>query len=83
MIKASSKSKLTLWVPEDIKEFGKRFGRARHSSISALFTSYLKRLKGEEEHPAKVTPLVQKITGVIKSMPRHETYKKHLEKKYL
>ncbi len=84
MIKANSKSKLTLWVDAEIKEFGKRWSKKHKGSLSRLFSDYLVRLKEKEEVESPGTPLVNSLTGVIQSKKASkQSYKKHLEKKYL
>lgn len=79
-----SKAKLTLWVGSDAKEFGKQWAREHHGSISQLFSDYLLRLRKAEEAPASVTPIVSRLSGVIKGRKSsRQGYKKYLEEKYL
>ena len=84
MIKANSKSKLTLWISQDIKEFGKRWSKGHDSSLSEMFSNFIRHLQKSEEAPSTIPPIIQKISGVVKGYADPEkTYKKHLEKKYL
>ena len=80
----SSKTKLTLWINEEIKQFGKHWAKKHHESISEMFSVYLLRLKETERDFAVVTPAVNRMTGIIKgTKTSRENYKKHLEQKYL
>lgn len=79
-----SKTKLTLWIPMDIKEFGRWWTKRHHESISHLFSDYLRRLKGIDEIENRLTPIVKRISGIIKEKRLcKEDYKKYIEKKYL
>jgi hypothetical protein len=77
-----SKAKLTLWVDKDAVRFGKELAKKRRESLSGLVTSYLTRLRdaGTKE---PLTPMVQKLSGVLRSRQGPESYHKHLEKKHL
>lgn len=78
-----SKSKLTLWVDKETKRFGKAWAKEHRESLSGLFSNYLVRLKASAK-PEPLTPLVQKLSGVLKGRRQSQTtYQKHLEKKYL
>lgn len=78
------KTKLTLWVSKDVKKFGRWWAKSHHESISRLVSVYFRRLKETEEEDSGITPVVRRISGIIKSRKiSKETYKKHLEKKYL
>ncbi len=79
-----SKTKLTLWVRNDTKNFGKQWAKEHNESISRLFSDYLLRLRKIEESPSDTTPIVNRLSGVIKNKKvTREDYKKHLEEKYL
>lgn len=79
-----SKTKLTLWVRNDAKDFGKRWAKKHNESISQLFSNYLLRLRKIEESSFDSTPIVSRLTGVIKGKRGgREDYRKHLEQKYL
>lgn len=81
---SDAKTKLTLWVSEDVVAFGKRWSRGHNSSISELFTKFLQSLKEREQTSESVTPLVGELTGVLKKTKTdRKQYRKHLEKKYL
>lgn len=84
MRSALSKAKLTLWISNDVKQFGKAISKSYHASLSQLVSDYLSRLREAEESPSKMTPIVGRLSGVIPGKRIHkEEYQKHLEKKYL
>ena len=84
MIKSNTKSKLTLWVADDVIKFGRRYSQAKHESLSQLFSDFLKRLKQGENPSSEIPPIIKNMTGVAKNDSKAEKmYKKHLEKKYL
>lgn len=79
-----SKTKLTLWVGNDTKKFGKRWAKKHNESMSQLISDYLLRLRKIEELPFDITPIVDRLSGVIKgSRVTLKNYKEHIEKKYL
>jgi len=79
-----SKTKLTLWVENNTKKFGKRWAKEHNESVSQVFSDYLLRLMKIEKSPSDITPIVNRLSGVIKGKKAtREDYKKHLEKKYL
>ncbi len=79
-----TKTKLTLWVRTDTKRFGKRWAKKHNGSISQIFSDYLLRLKKVEEASPDTTPIVNRLSGVIKNKKvTREDHKKHLEEKYL
>lgn len=84
MIKPVSKTKLTLWVPKDIKHFAREWSRGHQQSLSELFTNYLKQLKKKEDPSEEISPLIKELTGVIPHTKEVvQSYQKHLRKKYL
>ena len=83
MSETLSKSKLTLWIDKETKRFGKEWAKKHHESLSQLVSDYLGRLKVTDK-TAPLTPLVQRLSGVLKGRrPDRASYRKHLEKKYL
>lgn len=79
-----SKSKLTLWVRNDTKKFGKQWAKQYNTSLSQIFSDYLLRLRKTQRASFDATPIVNRLSGVIKSKKTtRQDYKKHLEKKYL
>ena len=79
-----SKSKLTLWMDKETTRFGKEWAKQNHESLSQLVADYLTRLKAVAKKPDHLTPLVKKLSGVLKGRgPERASYRKYLEKKYL
>lgn len=79
-----AKTKLTLWVENETKKFGKQWAKKHNESVSQIFSDYLLRLRKIEEKPFESTPIVNRITGVIRGKEvSRKDYKKHLEGKYL
>ena len=79
----TSKTKLTLWISNDVKKFGKQWARNHGESLSKLVSSYLMRLKEADQASSNVGRITRRLSGVIS--PRKNLgwdYKKHLEKKY-
>ena len=77
-----SKSKLTLWIDKETKRFGKEWAKRHHESLSQLVANYLMRLRITEKEVSS-TPLVKKLSGVLKSRSDKGFYRKQLERKYL
>ena len=62
---------------------GKEWAKQHHESLSKVVSDYLHRLKGVEKQ-ASLTPLVRKLSGILKGpRPDRASYRKHLKKKYL
>lgn len=81
---ALSKTKLTLWIGKDTKKFGKQWAKQHNKSVSQIFSDYLLRLRKTQGPSFGVTPIVNRLSGVIKGKKAtRKSYKKHLEKKYL
>jgi len=77
------KAKLTLWIPRVATQFGKRWTKRHHASISELVAGYLDRLEAAEGSSEEPTPAVKRLSKVIKDKTAvKETYKKYLLKKY-
>ncbi len=83
-MKIKTHSKLTLWIPEDVKRFGKRWSRRHDESLSQLLVGYLRSLKKKEEYSAEISPLVKSLKGSVSQRQfSKKDYEKHLEEKYL
>ena len=79
-----SKTKLTLWVENNTKKFGKQWAKEHNESVSQVFSDYLRRLMKIEKSPADITPIVNRLSGVLKGKKvTREDYRKHLERKNL
>ena len=83
MIKQASKTKLTLWVSQEVKQIGRNLSRKTRSSLSELFSNYLRRTKTDDTTSVSVSPLVKSLTGIAKGKSiKTSDYKSHLGKKY-
>ena len=83
MKKTVLKQKLTLWVPDDIISFGKKWAKNHKESISQLFSEYLIRLRDLEEETSSVTPIVKRLSGVSKNRKLgRKDYREYLSRKY-
>ena len=78
-------TKLTLRISNSSVHRAKRFARKKKTSISKLVEAYLDNLSEPEKKEVRITPLVKKLSGVIK-LPADYDYKKaygnHISKKY-
>ncbi len=78
-------TKLTLRISNSSVHRAKRFAKKRKTSISKLVEAYLDNLSEPEKKEVKITPLVKKLSGVIR-LPRDFDYKKaygkHISEKY-
>lgn len=78
-------TKLTLRMDdkliESAKQYSARSGKSISKIVADLFT-IIKNEKSENQH--KITPTVQSLKGIIRGGKfSEETYRKHLENKYL
>ena len=83
MRRTAVKSKLTLWVDKETKQFGKAWAKQHHESLSKLVSDYLDRLKTTGK-PSPLGPMVSRLSALLKGRrPDIASYRKYLEKKYL
>lgn len=77
--------KLTLSLDQNIIEKAKDYAKSNKISLSKLIESYLKSLTKQSKEPAKITPLVESLSGVI-DLPENynekEAYSEYLIEKY-
>lgn len=76
----SSKKKLTLSVDEEVIERARRYSREQGTSISQLVSTYLRQLDSPSDR--KLSPMVERLLGILPSDLSVEDYRKHLEKKH-
>ena len=77
------KRKLTLWVDRRSIVAGQRWAKHHQSSLSQLVSDFFTRLERSEKQASKYSPLVRKLSGVIKGVSAsREDYRSYLEKKY-
>jgi len=77
-------NKLTLNIDKDIVEEAKLYAKDHKISLSKLIESYLRSLSKKKNSEREISPLVESLTGVMKSV--HDDYKKgytdYLSEKY-
>lgn len=77
-------TKLTLSLSKAIIERAKKYARKENKSLSRLAEDYFSKLSAMPDQTDDITPLVKKLSGVLKS--RDVDYKKeyagYLSKKY-
>lgn len=77
-------TKLTLNIDDNIIEDAKLYAKDNRVSLSKLIENYLQSLTKKKSDKAKISPLVESLTGVIS--PESNDYKKrysdYLSKKY-
>jgi hypothetical protein len=77
--------KLTLSVDEDVVESAKRIAEANKTSVSAMFSQFVRSMATRKDRRAKVGPLTRKLSGVLK-LPPGKDYRElvtdALEEKY-
>ena len=78
-------TKLTLSLNKQTIEKAKDYAKSQNLSLSGLIENYLNSLTKKNEKTAKVSPLVESLTGVIPSKTDTDIKKEYgdyLSKKY-
>jgi len=78
-------SKLTLKVDKEIIQRAKKYARERNTSLSQMVEDYFDIIVKPAETDIELTPLVKKLSGVVKlpkSYDSRKEYSKYLVKKY-
>lgn len=77
-------TKLTLNIDDNIIEEAKLYAKDNSVSLSKLIENYLQSLTKKKSDKAKISPLVQSLTGVIstESNDYKKEYSDYLAKKY-
>jgi hypothetical protein len=70
-------TKLTLSVQPDVLRTAKRLAKARKTSVSSMFSQFVKSAASADGTPHKIGPLTRKMTGVLK-LPPGKDYKEFL-----
>lgn len=70
--------KLTLSAEEEIIELAKKIAREHKTSVSTLFSRFVRFLSAHEEVPSKIGPIARSVSGIIK-FPKGKTERKILE----
>ncbi len=77
--------KLTLSLDKTIIESAKNYARSNNISLSKLIESYLSTLTTRKKSAAKITPLVESLSGVIsidQDFDVKDAYADYLMEKY-
>jgi hypothetical protein len=77
-------SKLTLKLDQDTIELAKDYAKVKKISLSKMIENYLRLLTRGSKQDIEISPLVESLSGVIKSRKSdHEKeYIDHITKKY-
>ncbi|HNW97807.1 MAG TPA: DUF6364 family protein [Bacteroidales bacterium] len=77
-------SKLTLKLDQDTIELAKDYARDKNTSLSKMIENYLRLLVRRNRQDIKISPLVESLSGVIKSKhtDMEKQYIDHLTNKY-
>ena len=70
-------TKLTLSIDETIVERAKEIARANGTSVSAMFSQFVKSMDSPLPKDFKIGPLTRKATGIVK-LPPDKDYKELL-----
>ena len=67
-------TKLTLSIDETVVEKAKQIASAHNTSVSAMFSQFVKGMAVPPARPAKIGPLTRKLSGIVK-LPPNKDYK--------
>ena len=70
-------TKLPLSVEEDVVEKAKRIAKANETSVSAMFSQFVRSMAAPRSRRPKIGPLTRKLSGVVK-LPPNKGYKELL-----
>jgi hypothetical protein len=70
-------TKLTLSVEEDVVEQAKRLAEASKTSVSAMFTQFVRSAAVQPGRHIKIGPLTRQLSGIIE-LPPDKDYKELL-----
>lgn len=76
-------TKLTLKLDQEIIEKAKEYAKNKNTSLSKLIENVLSRMTASDDFNAKITPLVDSLSGIIDANKIDEDdYRAYLEEKY-
>jgi hypothetical protein len=70
-------TKLTLSVDEAVVKQAKQIAQANGTSVSAMFSQFVRSMAGSRRRPTKIGPLTRKLSGIVK-LPPDKDYKELL-----
>ena len=70
-------TKLTLSIEEAVVEKAKRIAEANQTSVSAMFSQFVRSAAAPRKRQAKIGPLTRKLSGIVK-LPAGKDYKESL-----
>jgi hypothetical protein len=70
-------TKLTLSIEEGVVEKAKRIAEANKTSVSAMFSQFVRSMDGRRARSPRIGPLTRKLSGIVK-LPRNKNYKQLL-----
>ena len=62
-------TRLTLSVNKDIAEQAKRLAKANKTSVSAMFSRFVRSAVGEPDGILKIGPLTRQVSGIVQLPP--------------
>lgn len=65
-------TKLTLSVEKDVTEKAKQIAKANQTSVSAMFSQFIKSLAAQHTERAKIGPLTRNLSGLIELSARKD-----------
>lgn len=70
-------TKLTLSVDEAVVKQAKEIAQANGTSVSAMFSQFVRSVAAPRRRPTKIGPLTRKASGIVK-LPPDKDYKELL-----
>lgn len=75
-------SKLTLRLDREIIDRAKEYAQEKNISLSKLIENMLSRVTNKDTFNTEITPLVESLSGIIKSNDKDDDYGDYLSEKY-
>lgn len=80
-------AKLTLRIDDAVIKKAKRLASARKVSLSRMVSDYFKSISAKHNEEAIDSPILMELTGILSPKSNNKkllnSYKKHIEDKYL
>lgn len=71
-------TKLTLSVHEDVLEKAKRLAKRHGTSVSAMFSQFIRAMAGPGQEARPIGPVTREASGLA-ALPKGKTYRRVLE----